>query len=211
MYTLLSIIWRRNNLVVIAMNDKNKRKNMHKKILYFITLAFLASPSVAQLEVVGQDSTKPIEITADSLEVLQGENKAIFSGDVNAKQGQVDIKSSKMTVFYKKSADKKDEAKSEQRQTSSEGKVSKVEIDDKVFISTPKETAQGNKGVYEVDAGTITLTGNVTLTSGKNIVKGEKLVYNIKTRQSKIVSGADNKNATGKKERVRGVFIPGGN
>lgn len=191
---------------------KNKRKNMHKKILYFIALVLMASPVFAQIDMLGGNgNSSPIEITSDSLEVLQAENKAIFSGDVNAKQGDLDIKSSKMTVFYKKSAAKKDETDSGKRQTPSEGKVSKVEIDDKVFISTPKETAQGNKGVYEVDPGTITLTGNVTLTSGKNIVKGDKLVYNIKTRQSKIVSGVGNKNTTGKKERVRGVFIPGGN
>lgn len=151
---------------------------------------------------ISHDTSKPVEITADSLEVLQEESKAIFTGDVQAKQGDLDIRAEKMTVYYKKDG---------KEQKNDANKISKVEIDKNVFISTPGETAKGNKGIYDVDAGMITLEGDVTLTSLKNIVKGQKLVYNLKTGQSKIISNSsDSKNAGGKKERVRGVFVPSG-
>lgn len=149
------------------------------------------------------DSSKPVEITADSLEVLQESRKAIFTGNVEAKQGEIDIRSERMIVYYSESGGKENDNKKQQA-----GKVSKVEIDRNVFISTPKETAEGNKGMYDVGAGLITLEGNVALTSGKNIVKGDKLVYNLKTGQSKIVSGSGSSNK--KSGRVRGVFVPGG-
>lgn len=175
---------------------------MFKNILCFI-MSSLFSLHVFAAEDMGisRDSSKPVEITADSLEVLQVENKAIFTGDVQAKQGDLDIRSEKMTVYYKK-GDKK--------QKGDASKISRVEIDKNVFISTKQETAKGDKGVYDVDASVITLEGNVTLTSLKNIVKGQKLVYNIKTGQSKMISGSGKSGVGGKKERVRGVFVPGG-
>lgn len=192
---------------------------MYKKTLYFFTVAaMLAVPAMAGKDALGNhDNSQPVEITADSLEVLQDANKAIFSGNVEAKQGEVNIRSQKMTVFYKKEAKGKPKAEKAdaeagqgESKTAPDGKVSRVEIDDNVFISTPKETAQGSRGVYDVDVATITLIGNVTLTSGKNIVKGQKMVYNIKTGQSKMTSGSG-AGSSGKKERVRGVFVPGKN
>lgn len=176
---------------------------MLKKNVFLIVVLFALDVN-AQVEVLkSHDSNKPVEISSETLEVLQLENKAIFSGDVQAKQGSLDIRAEKMTVFYKENNDKK---------KSSESKVSKVEIDNNVFISTPSETAKGNKGVYDVDQGVITLEGDVTLTSGKNIVKGRKLIYSMKTGQSKMVGDTDlvKSSGAGKKERVRGVFIPDG-
>ena len=171
-----------------------------KNLVLFLMMVLVAMPVVAQVELgKGHDSSNPVEITADSLEVLQGQNKAIFSGDVQAKQGSLDIRSKEMVVFYKNSA---------AGQKDTENKVSKVEINGDVFISTPKETAKGDSGIYDVDAGVIALDGNVTLTSGKNIVKGSKLVYNLKTGQSKIVSGGK-AGGGAKQERVKGVFMPG--
>lgn len=179
-----------------------------KTICLFLSLLMIAAYAEAQMNTPSShDTSKPVEITADSLEVLQGENKAIFTGDVQAKQGDIDIRSQKMTVYYKKSNNKQ----KNNTDDNDASKISKVEIDQNVFVSTPKETAKGNKGVYNVDDGVITLEGDVTLTSQKNIVKGQKLVYNLKTGQSKIVSNnANGKNNGGKKERVRGVFVPGG-
>ncbi len=171
---------------------------MAKKILYFIIIAQIIITHAWAKPVTNNshDNAKPIEITADSLEVLQETNTAIFAGDVRAKQGELDIRSKKMTVFYKN--DNKEPG------NNAAGKIAKVEIDGDVFISSPNETAKGNKGVYDVDKEIITLEGDVTLTSQKNIVKGHKLVYNLKTGQSKIVSDSGDS----KKTRVKGVFIP---
>jgi len=182
---------------------------MLKKIIYFIvTFLFLAQARDAGA--VGNNSSEPVEITADSLEVLQAENKAIFTGDVLAKQGDMNIRSDKMTVHYKPAKQAPGaEGLKNQASASAASKISKVEVDDNVFIATPHETAKGDHGVYDVDAGVVTLLGDVTLTSMKNIVKGHKLVYNLKTGQSKMIS-ADGAASGGKKQRVRGVFVPNG-
>ena len=74
------------------------------------------------------------------------------------------------------------------------------------MLSTPKEKAQSQRGVFDVANNIIRLMGKVVLTSGKNVVKGEQLVYNLTTGQSRIISHKAREG--GKKERVRGVFMP---
>ncbi|MCE3233022.1 MAG: hypothetical protein K0R98_1279 [Rickettsiaceae bacterium] len=141
-------------------------------------------------------SKLPVEVTADSLEVIQDRQQAIFSGKVAAKQGDLHIRADKMLVYYTKKGERKANANS----------ISKIEASGNVFLSTPQETAQSHFGLFEVDKDIITLTNNVIVTSGKNVVKGEKLVYNLATGQSRLVSKESQPGT--KQERVRGIFIP---
>jgi lipopolysaccharide export system protein LptA len=145
----------------------------------------------------------PIDIAADTLEVLQEENKAIFTGHVVAIQGDVRLKSDKMVVHYaQKTADTgKGGAES--------GAIKKIDVTGNVFLSTPEETASGAAGVYDVDAQTIVLNENVVLTRGKNTLRGSNLVYDFASGKSKLTGGTTSvtKDATGK-ERVRALFVP---
>ncbi|MBX9909063.1 MAG: hypothetical protein K2Z25_10150, partial [Beijerinckiaceae bacterium] len=49
---------------------------------------------------LGGDSKEPIKIDADKLDVLDKENKAVFTGKVVAVQGETTVRCSVMTVFY---------------------------------------------------------------------------------------------------------------
>ena len=143
------------------------------------------------------DAHLPVDISAASLEVLQQDKKAIFSGDVVATQGKIILKADTMTVFYNDSKDSKNASS-----------VSKIEVEGSVHLSTPEESARGRKGIYDVDGKEIRLLGDITLTREKNVLKGESLVYNFITGKSSV-KGADTKaphdSTTG---RVRGLFIP---
>lgn len=172
---------------------------MTKKLLILAILIFGSFSSYAAS--TGHDSKAPVEITADMLEIMQDKQKAVFSGNVEAIQGNITINSDTMLVHYKSGDDKK---------SASQNSVSKVETVGNVRLKTPKETAKSKKGIFDVEKNIITLTGNVSLESGKNVVKGEKFVYNLKTGKSSIVSGSA-KSTSGtkkKKERVKGIFIP---
>ncbi len=141
------------------------------------------------------DSEAPIEIASDNLEVLQDQNKAIFSGNVIAKQGDTTMKSATMTVFY-------DNTGSSEGEGGSSGKgISRIESSGKVVFVTPEETAQGDTAIYNVATKTIDLVGNVVLTREQNILKGSALNYNMVTKRSVLSAGS-----TG---RVRGLFVPG--
>jgi len=163
----------------------------------------------------GKHNTKsPIEVTSDSLEVMQEQSKAMFTGHVVAIQGKVRLKADKMTVFYAKPEDKKAE-KEKAKKTKKDGKnpeaaIKKIDAEGEVFLSTPMETASGAKGVYDVEHQEIRLTDRVVLTRGSNVLKGDKLTYSFATGKSILTGGGETTDG-GKKERVRALFVPEGN
>jgi lipopolysaccharide export system protein LptA len=165
-------------------------------IVGVIAAAAAATPSAAQLQNISaqHDSDQPIEITADTLEVRQSDNLAIFRGDVDALQGDMHLTADVIVVHYR-----------ENKETPDQPGISRIDAEGNVFVSSPEETAQGQRGVYDVDGGRIDLVGEVVLTQGENVVRGERLELDLETGLSRVVSGAD---GSGGKQRVRGLFVP---
>jgi lipopolysaccharide export system protein LptA len=178
------------------------------------------------------DKKKPIEITSDKLDVDQQEKTAIFEGNVDAIQGEVHLKADRLKVYYEeedaqagttgpapaKGAAPKDPAPKAPAQMpagaqpgttdaatdpASGGKIKRMDVDGKVFMSSPTERASGDKAVYLAETGMITLTGNVILTRGQNVIRGTKLVVDADTGHSVIES----KQSAGG-GRVKGLFVP---
>jgi lipopolysaccharide export system protein LptA len=164
------------------------------KFYIFIFLAF-SSSAFAAAALPSLNSKAPIEIVADSLEVLQKDEVALFSGNVIATQADTQIKASTMKVFY---------GGAKNNSNPDAPSISKIEVTGNVFIRTKAETAQGDKGVYNVSSGIVTLTGNVALTKDKNIIKGGSLIVDMNKGYSKIV----NDSSQGESGRVRGLFTP---
>jgi lipopolysaccharide transport protein LptA len=70
--------------------------------------------------------------------------------------------------------------------------------------TSAKQTARGHAGriLYEVEAGTIRLSGDAWLTDGRNEISGQTLVYSM--REERVVATADEQGS----ERVRIVINP---
>lgn len=160
--------------------------------------ALLLPQTVLAQELSNYDTDQPIEITADSLEVIQPQKKAIFKGRVLAKQGSVNLKADRMTVFYSEGGNKESGANA----------ISKIEVDGNVFLATSTETAKGTKGVYDVTKKEIRLTGDVVLTREKNVLNGSSLVYNLASGKSLLTGGVSGSTGETSGGRVRGLFIP---
>ena len=169
-------------------------------VLSLILAGFLCAaaytPAAAQLDQLNgsHNSQAPIEITADTLEVRNTENLAIFRGDVDAIQGDMLLKADMLIVHYRVN-----------KETPDQQGISQINAEGNVFVSSPNETAQGARGIYDVDNEKIWLTGQVVLTQGDNIIQGEQLELNLATGKSRVLSTATN---DGKRERVRGLFVP---
>ncbi len=169
------------------------------RVFLAVMMMGVASGAHAQARLSGD---APIEIVSDALEVLQNENKAIFTGNVIATQNDVNMRADKMTVFYKQSGGD-DSASTE----GSMGKgIDHIVSEGNVIFTSPTETAQGDQSIYTVATDTIDLTGNVFLTRDKNMLKGTKMVYNLKTGRSVLTGGVSGNTGGG---RVRGLFVPG--
>ena len=120
-----------------------------------LAVAATADPARAEAG-VGYDTSLPIEITADSLEVRQEAQIAVFSGNVDAVQGDLNLRADQLIVHYRTNSE-------------NQNSISLIEANGNVFLSSPTEMAEGEKGIYNVDADTIELIGSVVLVRGGRV------------------------------------------
>lgn len=145
-----------------------------------VVLALLPLGANAQSTVATptHNTDQPIEITAQkSLEWSENDQVATFRGDVRAVQGDLTLEADVLKVFV--------------RQTDQDDtrEISRIEAVGNVRLTTPRETATGDKGVYDVDGGEMTLTGSVQLTQGDNRLDGARLVLNLESGRTVLESG----------------------
>ena len=148
-----------------------------------------ALPASAQIG----DSNAPVDITADSAEVINSQCVAIWSGSAEALQGQSRLRAERIKVYS-------------QQRGSACGPTQRIEAEGQVFYVTPTQTARGDAAVYDQGADTIVITGNVIIVQGRNVARGDRLTIRVSTRQATMES---NVHGRGNGNRVRGVFYPG--
>ena len=141
------------------------------------------------------DANQPIKISADSLEVRQNEQVAVFSGAVDARQGDVRMQAERLTVTYDPDAEDDSQA----------GAIRRVRAEGDVFISSRTETASGNWADYDVAGATILMGDDVTLTQDKNVLAGGRLRINLNSGEARIEGGSTGSG------RVEGIFTPSRN
>ena len=130
------------------------------------------------------DTRAPVEVSADALSVNQADGSATFTGNVVIGQGEMKLSAQSVSVVY---------AQGDQR------KISSLKATGGVTLVSGPDAAEAQEASYDVDAGTVTLTGDVVVTQGQNVLSGERMVVNL-TDGTAQVQG-----------RVRSVLQPGGN
>ena len=165
--------------------------------LSFLVIAILGLTEGAQAQQIGskRDRLLPIEIEADNLEVQQDRQLAIFAGNVSAIQGSLQLQAETLKVHYLVGPARASDGQA----------IERIDAIGQVFFSSETETAEGDEGVYDVDAGIITLTGDVILRRGESVITGRRVVLNLETGLSTVQSGTE---PGGGKGRVRGLFVP---
>ncbi|WP_414898927.1 lipopolysaccharide transport periplasmic protein LptA [Rhodovulum sp. YEN HP10] len=131
------------------------------------------------------DSSLPVEVTAESLSVDQGDGTAVFTGDVVVGQGQMRLAAERMLVVYGAGG-------------AGSGKISRLEASGSVVLTLGAEAAEAQEAVYDIGAATVVMTGNVLLTQDGNAIEGQRLVVDL-TRGTGAMEG-----------RVRTVLTPSG-
>jgi lipopolysaccharide export system protein LptA len=83
--------------------------------------------------------------------------------------------------------------------------ISKIEARGDVVITTDQDqTTTSDWALYDVPAQLVTVGGNVVLTQGKNVLKGDRLVIDLKTGESRFENTGNG--STGGK--IRALFMP---
>lgn len=144
-----------------------------RSIALAILIAVLSAPFAAAqgAEVpfsgLKHDSSLPVEVASDQLDLNQADGTAIFTGNVVIGQGEMRISAAKVEVFY-----------AEESQNSS-SRISRMIATGGVTVVNGAEAAEADKADYSVADGTITMTGNAILTQGRNALSSEKMTINL--------------------------------
>ena len=116
-----------------------------------------------------------VDVAADRIEVQDRADRAIFSGNVVARQAELTLNAARVTVAY----------------TSAGGiEIERIDATGGVTVRSPSETARGRVAIYDLRNRLITLLGDVTLTRGQSHVNGERLVLNLDTGRAVMDGGA---------------------
>jgi lipopolysaccharide export system protein LptA len=159
---------------------------MTKSIVLALALTLAAGMAAAQGAQVAfgglrQDTSLPVEISADSLSVNQTDGTAVFTGNVIVGQGEMRLSAAELRVAYG------DDGKSIERLFATGG----------VTLVNATDAAEAREAVYEVATGIVVMTGDVLLTQGQNAITGQKLNLDLKAGTG-VMEG-----------RVTTTFVPG--
>jgi lipopolysaccharide export system protein LptA len=152
-------------------------------------LAFLAlTPAIAQAQGASvafgglkQDTSLPVEVSADQLAVNQADGTAVFTGNVLVGQGAMRLSAGQVKVEY----------------TADGTGVSKLYASQGVTLINATDAAEAREAVYTIDSGNVVMTGDVLLTQSGSALSGQKLVLDLKAGTG-VMEG-----------RVQTVFQPG--
>ena len=166
-----------------------------------------AAPDLAMAQVSAlknHDTSQAIDITADRLEVREKENIAVFSGSVEAVQGDMQISADSVTVYYEKAAGGGNPI------------ISRLDLAGSAKLVSPSEVAESEWAIYDVEARLLTLGGSVVLTRGDSVLRGDRLELDLESGVTKFEStpvagaGAPDAAENVPSGRVRGRFsVPG--
>ena len=160
---------------------------MIRTILMLVLLGFAPAVWAQGAEIafgtVQQDTSLPVEVSADSLSVSQNDGSALFTGNVVIGQGEMRLSAPRVLVFY----------------TSDQSGIDRLEATGGVTLVNGDQAAEAESAEYEVNRGTIRMVGDVLLTQGANTLVSD-------TMDVDLEAGTAQMNG-----RVRTVFRSGDN
>ncbi|TYC49293.1 lipopolysaccharide transport periplasmic protein LptA [Rhodobacterales bacterium] len=139
----------------------------------------------------GSNEGEPIEIEAGELQVEDNDKIATFVGDVVVTQGETSLKADRLRVFYAGSGE--EAATATPDDGSVQQKISRLEAEGSVFVSSKDQTAKGDEASFDMSKEVMVMTGReVVLSQGPNVVVGNRLTVNLKTGQANLTAGSGN-------------------
>ena len=138
------------------------------KNIFFIFLLFLFTSSA---------NAKQIKITSDKLEIIRADNLSIFSGNVHALEGNLEIWSEKLII------------------TSSDDEkiIEKVDALNNVKIFRDELYIEGNKAKYDPIMNTLIVFGEVKVQQNENFILCDEIVVDLKKSSSIMRGGSTNR------------------
>ena len=161
----------------------------------FFAVALLPGIASAAAPAVGE-SSEPIHIEANRMISQENDNSVVFIGNVDAKQGNLTIRSDEMTVFYT-------EAPTGGKGKQGSSQMEKLICKKNVKIIQGDWLGTGDRMDDFAKERKVILSGNAKAWQGQNMVAGKTITYYLNDKRS-IVEPEEG----GKGGRVKAVIHP---
>ncbi len=144
----------------------------------------------------GAENSEPIHIEADRMVSLDNKNTILFSGNVDASQGDVRILSDEMTVYYK------EDSGQERRE------IDKLKCVGNVEMTRGDWRGTGQHMDYLAVERKVIISGDAKAWQAENLVSGSIMHYYLDEGRSEVF-GASSQTADGQSSgRVKATIIP---
>jgi lipopolysaccharide export system protein LptA len=145
--------------------------NRHAALL----AAALVLVSTGPLRAQTASAPVPVDISANEMEILDAEKKAVFRGAVDATRGTTNLKADALTVTY-----------AEVKQPDGSSKTDATDLDARgnVIIKTPGETITGDWARFDPPANQLVVGGGMKLVRGDTVLTGNELRADLNTDMS---------------------------
>ena len=168
---------------------------MNKVSLILTGLVGLSAASLAVAQggtsaLKGHNSDAPIDVSSDRIEVQDRANRAVFAGNVIARQAELTMLTSRLTIAYTSGGNVQ---------------IQRLDASGGVIVRSPSENARGNFGVYDLERKLITLIGAVQLNRGGSQINGQRLTIDMRTGRAVVDGGLPGIGQSG--GRVTGHFL----
>ena len=143
--------------------------NVFRLIAFFLSLMVMANVAASQganvaFGALQQSTDLPVEVTADNLSVDQETGTAVFTDNVVIAQGEMRLSAAKVLVVYK---------------TAAEG-IERLEASGGVTLVSGEDAAESEAANYDIDNGSIVMTGNVLLVQGPSVLSADQMTVQLR-------------------------------
>lgn len=141
----------------------------------------VAAPAASQtsglaLDSLRQNTSLPVEVSADGLSVDQASQTATFSGNVVIAQGEMRLSAPEVVVTYAQG-------------NGTPGRITSVEARGGVTLRLGEDAAEAREAVYSVQDGRVEMRGDVLLTQGQSALSGDVLTIDLAGGTGRIEGG----------------------
>jgi lipopolysaccharide export system protein LptA len=150
-----------------------------------------------------------IKITANFIDIKQKLQIIEFNGNVIVKKGRESILADKMILFYKEN--KSASLPKAENKIEDSSKIKKLEAIGNVRIFNGEFVATAKNGYYNPQEDLFILENDVIVNNGESIAKGNKFIYNFKTKKGNLAGKLPTNNLNKQIGDQRAVIIIGDN
>ncbi|MEL6465820.1 MAG: lipopolysaccharide transport periplasmic protein LptA [Pseudomonadota bacterium] len=132
-------------------------------VLLSLTAPLFAQGTQVAFGAIRQDTSAPIEVSADELNVDQNTGAATFTGNVVIGQGDMRLSAPRVLVIYR----------------DDQAGIERLEATGGVTLASGADAAEGQRADYSIDSGVIVMTGEVLLTQGQSAIAADRMTVNL--------------------------------